>query len=47
MKDEAKDIFDNLLTCSNHLGLFSEDIDFKTNRLLGGFSSSLFTFGIN
>ncbi|NJO90688.1 MAG: glycoside hydrolase family 15 protein [Chloroflexia bacterium] len=37
MKDEAKDIFDNLLTCSNHLGLFSEDIDFKTNRLLGNF----------
>jgi len=29
--------FDKLLTYSNHLGLFSEDIDFKTKRLLGNF----------
>jgi GH15 family glucan-1,4-alpha-glucosidase len=36
-KDEAKAIFDNLLTYGNHLGLFSEDIDFKTKRLLGNF----------
>jgi GH15 family glucan-1,4-alpha-glucosidase len=25
------------LSYSNHLGLFSEDIDFKTKRLLGNF----------
>lgn len=37
MKEEAKEIFDNLLTCGNHLGLFSEDIDFETKRLLGNF----------
>ena len=37
MKEEAKDIFDSLLACGNHLGLFSEDIDFKTKRLLGNF----------
>jgi GH15 family glucan-1,4-alpha-glucosidase len=37
MRDEAKEIFENLLTCGNHLGLFSEDIDFTTKRLLGNF----------
>ena len=36
-KKEAKDMFDQLLSYSNHLGLFSEDIDFKTKRLLGNF----------
>lgn len=34
---EAKEMFDQLLSYSNHLGLFSEDIDFKTKRLLGNF----------
>jgi GH15 family glucan-1,4-alpha-glucosidase len=37
MTEEAKDIFDNLLAYGNHLGLFSEDIDFSTKRLLGNF----------
>jgi GH15 family glucan-1,4-alpha-glucosidase len=37
MKEDAENIFDNLLTCGNHLGLFSEDIDFTTKRLLGNF----------
>src|SRR5450759_465291 len=37
MKEEAKNIFENLLACGNHLGLFSEDIDFSTKRLLGNF----------
>lgn len=37
MKEDAKSIFDNLLACGNHLGLFSEDIDFTTKRLLGNF----------
>ena len=36
-RKEAKSIFDKLLSYSNHLGLFSEDIDFKTKRLLGNF----------
>jgi GH15 family glucan-1,4-alpha-glucosidase len=35
--EQAKKYFDQLLTYSNHLGLFSEDIDFKTKRLLGNF----------
>ena len=37
MKEEAKNIFENLLSYGNHLGLFSEDIDFTTKRLLGNF----------
>ena len=37
MKEEARNIFENLLSCGNHLGLFSEDIDFTTKRLLGNF----------
>ena len=37
MKDEAQEIFENLLSFGNHLGLFSEDIDFSTKRLLGNF----------
>ena len=35
--DKAKVMFDQLLSYSNHLGLFSEDLDFKTKRLLGNF----------
>ncbi len=34
---KAKRIFEQLLSYSNHVGLFSEDIDFKTKRLLGNF----------
>ncbi|KJF42739.1 glycoside hydrolase family 15 protein [Draconibacterium sediminis] len=36
-RKRAKKLFDKLLTYSNHVGLFSEDIDFKTKRLLGNF----------
>jgi GH15 family glucan-1,4-alpha-glucosidase len=36
-KKEAVILFEQLLSYSNHLGLFSEDIDFKTKRLLGNF----------
>jgi GH15 family glucan-1,4-alpha-glucosidase len=35
--EEAKKIFDNLLQWGNHLGLYSEDLDFETKRLLGNF----------
>jgi GH15 family glucan-1,4-alpha-glucosidase len=37
LKEEARNIFENLLACSNHLSLFSEDIHFSTKRLLGNF----------
>jgi pentatricopeptide repeat protein len=35
--DEAKDIFEDILKYSNHVGLYSEDLDFRTKRLLGNF----------
>ncbi len=35
--EEATEMFEKLLSYSNHLGLFSEDIDFTTKRLLGNF----------
>lgn len=36
-KKEALKIFNELLSFSNHLGLFSEDLDFETKRQLGNF----------
>ncbi|MBK8881696.1 MAG: glycoside hydrolase family 15 protein [Bacteroidales bacterium] len=36
-KEEAQLLFESLLACGNHLGLFSEDIDFNSKRLLGNF----------
>lgn len=36
-RSKARAMFDQLLSYSNHLGLFSEDIDFETKRLLGNF----------
>ncbi|MBK5723063.1 glycoside hydrolase family 15 protein [Dysgonomonas sp. Marseille-P4677] len=36
-KEEALEIFEKLLTYSNHLGLFSEDLDFDSKRQLGNF----------
>ena len=36
-EEEARLLFDKLLSYSNHVGLFSEDIDFETKRLLGNF----------
>ncbi len=35
--EKAEKLFEQVLSYSNHLGLFSEDIDFKTKRLLGNF----------
>ncbi len=36
-KEKSKKYFNELLSYSNHLGLFSEDLDFKSKRLLGNF----------
>ncbi len=36
-KEEARCLFDEILNYSNHLGLFSEDIDFNTKEQLGNF----------
>jgi GH15 family glucan-1,4-alpha-glucosidase len=35
--EDAERMFEQLLACGNHLGLFSEDIDFTTKELLGNF----------
>lgn len=35
--EKAVEYFNQILSYSNHLGLFSEDIDFETKRLLGNF----------
>jgi GH15 family glucan-1,4-alpha-glucosidase len=36
-KEEACRLFENVLKHSNHLGLFSEDMDFDSKQLLGNF----------
>jgi GH15 family glucan-1,4-alpha-glucosidase len=36
-REEARQLFENVLQYSNHLGLYSEDMDFVSKRLLGNF----------
>ena len=36
-REEARCLFEEVLTDGNHLGLFSEDINFDTKELLGNF----------
>lgn len=36
-KKEAEELFEQLLSYANHLGLFSEDLDFETKTQLGNF----------
>ena len=36
-RKKARELFSDLLSCSNHVGLLSEDIDFESRRLLGNF----------
>ncbi|MGM5481995.1 MAG: glycoside hydrolase family 15 protein [Nanobdellota archaeon] len=36
-KEKAKDIYNRLLKKGNHLGLYSEDIDIKSKKLIGNF----------
>ena len=35
--EEAEKMLDSLVACSNHLGLFSEEIDPKSGDMLGNF----------
>jgi len=35
--EKAREIYDKLIKRANHLGLFSEDIDIKTKKLIGNF----------
>ncbi len=45
-RDEAESIFEDLLSLSNHVGLFSEGIDFSTKRLLGNFPQGYSHLGL-
>jgi GH15 family glucan-1,4-alpha-glucosidase len=45
-RDEAIKIFEDLLKCSNHLGLFSEHIDIHTKELLGNFPQGYSHLGL-
>lgn len=36
-REEALELFEKMISYSNHVGLFSEDLDFKTKRQLGNF----------
>ncbi len=45
-RDEALDIFNNIISCSNHLGLLSEHIDIETRELLGNFPQAYSHLGL-
>lgn len=45
-REEARDIFEALLACRNHLGLLSEDIDPGTGELWGNFPQTYSMVGI-
>lgn len=44
--EEAKEIFESLMDRANHLGLFSEEIDFDTNEQLGNFPQAITHLGV-
>jgi len=44
--DEARQIFDAMLACRNHVGLLSEDLDPKTNELWGNYPQTYSLVGI-
>ncbi len=46
MVDEAKDLFRNVLSVSNHLGLLSEEIDPSTGEFLGNFPQAFSHMGL-
>ena len=45
-RDEALEIFNKILSCSNHLGLLSEHIDIETKELLGNFPQAYSHLGL-
>lgn len=45
-KEEAREIFEALLSCRNHLGLLSEDTDPRTGELWGNFPQTYSMVGI-
>ena len=45
-RDEALEIFSNVLSCRNHFGLLSEDIDPTTGELWGNFPQTYSQVGL-
>jgi alpha,alpha-trehalase len=45
-KEEAVALFERMLKCSNHLGLFSEHIEIPTSQLLGNFPHGYSHIGV-
>ena len=45
-KDEARRLFENILSTRNHLGLLSEDVDTETGELWGNFPQTYCMVGI-
>jgi len=45
-RDEARDLFENMLSCRNSLGLLSEDLDPETHELWGNFPQTYSMVGI-
>jgi GH15 family glucan-1,4-alpha-glucosidase len=45
-KDEARELFENMLTRSNHLGMLSEDMDIATGELWGNYPQTYSMVGI-
>ena len=45
-REEAREIYENMLSCRNHLGLLSEDVDPSTNELWGNFPQTYSMVGI-
>ena len=44
--DEARRLFENILSCRNHVGLLSEDLDTKTRELWGNFPQTYSMVGM-
>ncbi len=45
-KDEARELFENMLSCRNRLGLLSEDLDTKTKQLWGNYPQTYSMVGL-
>ncbi|MCC7273372.1 MAG: glycoside hydrolase family 15 protein [Alphaproteobacteria bacterium] len=45
-KDEARELFERVLACRNHLGLLSEDLDHRTGELWGNFPQTYSMVGL-
>jgi GH15 family glucan-1,4-alpha-glucosidase len=45
-KNEAVEVFENILSCSNHLGLLSEHIDVESRELMGNFPQAYSHLGL-